>query len=134
MADLGKTPRLDMMRSPLGRARGLGSARAGAAHWWAQRVTAIALVPLTLWFLCVAIRMIGATRDDVVSWLAGPLPIVLMIALVIATFHHLQLGLQVVIEDYVRGEALRVGSILLVKCIALLLALACIVSVLRLGL
>ncbi len=134
MADQGKTLRVDMMRSPLGRARGLGSARAGAAHWWAQRVTAIALVPLSLWFLFVAIRMIGATRDDVVSWISGPLPIVLMIALVIATFHHLQLGLQVVIEDYVRGEALRVGSILLVKGISLLLALACIVSVLRLGL
>ena len=134
MTDQGRTLRVDMMRSPLGRARGLGSARAGVAHWWAQRVTAVALVPLSLWFLFVAIGMIGATRDDVISWMSGPLPIVLMIALVIATFHHLQLGLQVVIEDYVRGEALRVGSILLVKGLSLLLALACIVSVLRLGL
>ena len=86
-----------------------------AAHWWAQRLTAIALVPLTLWFICAVIRMIGATRDDVVSWMAGPLPIVLMIALVIATFHHLQLGLQVVIEDYVHHDCVRVGSVLLVK-------------------
>jgi len=134
MAEKGKTPQVDMMRSPLGRARGLGSARAGAAHWWAQRITAIALVPLTLWFLCVVIRMLGATRDDIVSWMAGPLPIVLMIALVIATFHHLQLGLQVVIEDYVHSDLLRAGSILLMKGLSLLLALACIVSVLRLGL
>jgi succinate dehydrogenase / fumarate reductase membrane anchor subunit len=66
--------------------------------------------------------------------MAGPLPIVLMIALVIATFHHLQLGLQVVIEDYVHRDALRVGSILAVKGVAILLALACIVSVLKLGL
>jgi succinate dehydrogenase / fumarate reductase, membrane anchor subunit len=80
------------------------------------------------------VRMIGATRDDVVLWMAGPLPIVLMIALVIATFHHLQAGLQVVIEDYVTNDALRVGSILLVKGLSLLLALACIVSVLKLGL
>ena len=101
MSGTAKLPQVDIMRSPLGRARGLGSARAGAAHWWAQRLTSIALVPLTLWFLCAVIRMIGATRDDVVFWMAGPLPIVLMIALVIATFHHLQLGLQVVIEDYV---------------------------------
>ena len=122
------------MRSPLGRARGLGAAKAGAAHWWAQRLTSIALVPLTLWFLCAVVRMIGATRDDVVFWMAGPLPIVLMIALVIATFHHLQLGLQVVIEDYVNNDWLRIGSILLVKGLSLLLALACIVSVLRLGL
>jgi succinate dehydrogenase / fumarate reductase membrane anchor subunit len=134
MSGSSRTPHVDIMRSPLGRARGLGSAKAGAVHWWAQRVTSIALVPLTLWFLCAMIRMIGATRDDVVSWIAGPLPIVLMIALVIATFHHLQLGLQVVIEDYVDNDALRVGSILLVKGLSLLLALACIVSVLRLGL
>ena len=78
--------------------------------------------------------MIGATRDDVVLWMAGPLPVVLMIALVIATFHHLQLGLQTVIEDYVGNHALRVGTVLLVKGLALLLGLACIVATLRLGL
>jgi succinate dehydrogenase / fumarate reductase, membrane anchor subunit len=131
---MAKAPHIDIMRSPLGRARGLGSARAGATHWWAQRLTSLALVPLTLWFICAMVRMIGATRDDVVSWMAGPLPIVLLIALVIATFHHLQAGLQVVIEDYVHRDWLRVGSILAIKAIALLLALACIVSTLRLGL
>src|SRR3954468_414201 len=98
------------------------------------RLTSLALVPLTLWFLCAMVRMIGATRDDVVSWMAGPLQIVLMIALVVATFHHLQAGLQVVIEDYVHNVWLRVGSILLVKGISLLLALACIIATLRLGL
>ena len=134
MSGTSKPPQVDIMRSPLGRARGLGAAKAGAAHWWAQRLTSIALLPLTLWFLCAVVRMIGATRDDVVFWMAGPLPIVLMIALVIATFHHLQLGLQVVIEDYVENHWLRVGSVLLVKGLSLLLALACIVSVLRLGL
>jgi succinate dehydrogenase / fumarate reductase membrane anchor subunit len=134
MASTPKTPHVDIMRSPLGRARGLGSAHAGAAHWWAQRLTSLALLPLTLWFLCGMIRMLGATRDDAVFWMAGPLPIVLMIALVIATFYHLQLGLQVVIEDYVENDALRVGSILLMKGVSILLALACIISVLRLGL
>ena len=134
MANAPRTPHVDILRSPLGRARGLGSARAGAAHWWTQRITSLALVPLTLWFLCAMIRMLGATRDDIVYWMAGPLPIVLMIALVIATFHHLQAGLQVVIEDYVTRDGLRIGSILLVKALCILLALACIVSVLRLGL
>ena len=131
---MAKAPHVDILRSPLGRARGLGAAKAGASHWWAQRLTSLALVPLTLWFLCGMIRMLGATRDDIVSWMAGPLPIVLMIALVIATFHHLQAGMQVVIEDYVDHDWLRIGSILLVKGLSLLLALACIVSVLRLGL
>ncbi len=134
MSGASKTPQLDIMRSSLGRARGLGSAKAGATHWWAQRITALALVPLTLWFLCAAIRLLGASRDDVVFWISGPLPIVLLIALVIATFYHLQLGLQVVIEDYVDNDALRIGSILLVKAVSLLLALACIIAVLRLGL
>jgi succinate dehydrogenase / fumarate reductase, membrane anchor subunit len=134
MSGTSRNPRIDILRSPLGRARGLGSAKAGAAHWWTQRITSIALVPLTLWFLCAMVRMIGATRDEVVLWMAGPLPIVLMIALVIATFHHLQAGIQVVIEDYVDNAALRVGSILLVKGLCMLLALACIVSVLRIGL
>ena len=131
---MANTPHVDIMRSPLGRARGLGAAKQGAAHWWGQRITSLALIPLTLWFLCAMIRMIGATRQDVVSWMAGPLPVVLMIALVIATFHHLQAGLQVVIEDYVEHDWLRIGSILLVKGLSMLLALACIVSVLRLGL
>lgn len=131
---MAKAPHIDIMRSPLGRARGLGSARAGATHWWMQRLTSLALVPLTIWFLCAMIGMLGASRDDVVFWMSGPLPIVLMIALVIATFHHLQAGLQVVIEDYVHDDRLRIGSILLVKGLSLLLALACIISVLRLGL
>jgi succinate dehydrogenase / fumarate reductase, membrane anchor subunit len=131
---MARTPHVDIMRSPLGRARGLGSAKSGAVHWWMQRITSLALIPLTLWFLCAMVRMIGATREDVVSWMAGPLPIVLMIALVIATFHHLQAGLQVVIEDYVHHDWLRIGSVLLAKGLSVLLALACIVSVLRLGL
>ena len=131
---MAKAPHIDIRRSPLGRARGLGSARAGATHWWMQRLTSLALVPLTLWFLCAMISMLGASRDDVVFWMSGPLPIVLMIALVIATFHHLQAGLQVVIQDYVTNDALRIGSILLLKGLSLLLALACIISVLRLGL
>ncbi len=131
---MAKAPHIDIMRSPLARARGLGSAKAGAAHWWAQRLTSLALIPLTLWFLCAMVRLIGATREDVVFWMAGPLPIVLMIALVIATFYHTALGLQVVIEDYVDNDALRLTSILLVKGLSVLLALACIISVLRLGL
>jgi succinate dehydrogenase / fumarate reductase membrane anchor subunit len=131
---MAKAPQIDIMRSPLGRARGLGSAKAGAVHWWTQRLTSLALVPLTLWFLCAMIRMVGATREDVSDWMAGPLPVVLLIALVVATFHHLQAGMQVVIEDYVNNDALRIGSVLLVKALCVLMALACIVAVLRLGL
>jgi len=133
MANPGDTPRVDMMRSPLGRARGLGAARAGSGHWWAQNITAVALVPLSLWFICGMIRMIGASRADVMDWLSRPLPMVLMLVLIVATFHHMQLGVQEVIEDYVRTPARKLASLLLLKGAAILLALLCIVSVLRLG-
>ena len=92
-----------------------GLGRAGAAHWWVQRLTSLALVPLTLWFLCAVIRLLGATRDDVVSWMAGPLPIVLLIALVIATFHHLQARAAGGDRGLCARRRLRIGSILLVK-------------------
>ncbi|HUB14815.1 MAG TPA: succinate dehydrogenase, hydrophobic membrane anchor protein [Acetobacteraceae bacterium] len=133
MAKPENSVRVDVLRSPLGRARGLGAAHQGARHWWAQTLTSIALVPLSLWFVCGMVRLIGASRHDVVAWLSGPVPVVLMIALVIATFHHMQLGVQVVIEDYVHQPAVRLTSLLLVKAAAIVLALACIVSVLRLG-
>lgn len=133
MSDSSK-PHVDLLRSPLGRARGLGSARAGLHHWWWQRLTAIALVPLTLWFICGAIRMTGASQAAVKEWLHSPLSMTLMLALIVATFHHLQLGLQVVIEDYVHKDATRMAALLVMKAACVLLALACIVSVLRLGL
>jgi succinate dehydrogenase / fumarate reductase, membrane anchor subunit len=133
MANLNKAPHVDMLRSPLGRARGLGSAKAGAAHWWAQRLTAIALVPLTLWFICAVMRLHGADQAAVVAWLASPIAMVLMLSLIVATFHHLQLGLQVVVEDYVHDHALKTASVLALKGACIVLALACIVSVLKLG-
>ncbi len=133
MANSQGAPHVDMLRSPLGRARGLGSARAGAAHWWAQRLTAVALVPLTLWFIWTVIRLKGADQAGVVAWLASPVALVMMLALIVATFHHLQLGLQVVIEDYVKGHGTKLTAILAIKAACFLLALACIVSVLKLG-
>jgi succinate dehydrogenase / fumarate reductase membrane anchor subunit len=128
------TPHIDMLRSPLGRARGLGSARAGSHHWWSQRLTAIALVPLTLWFIFSVIHMAGATHQAVIAWLSSPLTLGLMLALIVATFHHLQLGVQVVIEDYVHDERAKLSAVLVVKALCILLALICIVSVLKIGL
>jgi succinate dehydrogenase / fumarate reductase membrane anchor subunit len=128
------TPHIDMLRSPLGRARGLGSARAGSHHWWAQRLTALALVPLTLWFIFSIIHLAGASHQVVIDWLSRPLALGLMLALIIATFHHLQLGVQVVIEDYVNDERIKMGAVLAVKALCVLLALICIVSVLKIGL
>ncbi len=134
MAESDKAVHVDVMRSQLGRVRGLGSAKSGLAHWWAQRLTAIALVPLSLWFIFGMLHLLGAPHDAVVAWISGPWTIVCMIALVVAMFHHLQLGLQVVIEDYIHDDATRLASLLVVKGAAILLGMACIVSVLKLGL
>jgi succinate dehydrogenase / fumarate reductase membrane anchor subunit len=128
------TPHIDMLRSPLGRARGLGSARAGSHHWWGQRLTALALVPLTLWFILSVIHLIGAPHQAVIDWLSAPVIMGLMLALIVATFHHLQLGVQVVIEDYVHDERLKMSAVLAVRALCVLLALVCIVSVLKIGL
>jgi succinate dehydrogenase / fumarate reductase membrane anchor subunit len=134
MPEANKTVQVDVMRSQLGRARGLGAAKSGAAHWWAQRVTAIALVPLTLWFVYAALGLVGASHEELLAWIGAPIPVVLLIALVLASFYHLALGLQAVIDDYVQGEVARLATLLVTKGVIILLALTCLVSILKLGL
>jgi succinate dehydrogenase / fumarate reductase, membrane anchor subunit len=134
MPDANKPVQINIMRSQLGRARGLGAAKSGAAHWWAQRLTAVALVPLTLWFVWSVLHLVGAPHEAMLAWIGGPIPVVLMIALVLASFYHLALGLQVVIEDYVTTEPTRLITLLLTKGVIILLTLTCLVSILKLGL
>jgi len=118
------------LRSPLGRVRGLGSAKEGVHHWWAQRVTAIALIPLTIWIVYSILGMADATYVEFVSWLRNPIEATLLILTVAVTFHHAQLGMQVVIEDYISGHALRLATLLIVKFLCAALAALCIVSIL----
>ncbi len=102
-------------------------------HWWWQRITAIALVPLTLWFAFSLPRMIGACQFEVYGWIASPWVATLLIAFVVALFYHLQLGMQVVIEDYVHHEGVKITSILGVKFISAILAILSIISILHLS-
>ncbi len=120
-------------RTPLGRVRGLGSAKEGTAHWWAQRLTAIALVPLILWFVISILSMVGADHAAVKAWMAQPLPAVLTVLLIVATFHHAQLGLQVVVEDYVHNEAAKLTLIIAIKFAAVALAALAVFAVLKLA-
>ena len=120
------------LRSPLGRVRGLGSAKDGTNHWWAQRVTALALIPLTLWFCAAVISLSGADRAAVADWAGSPVVAGLLILLIAATFYHAYLGLQVVIEDYVHNEMFKIGGLLLAKAASVVLALTGILSVLML--
>ncbi len=122
------------LRSPLGRVRGLGSARSGTHHWFMQRVTSVALLPLTIWFAASLVcTLAGATYEQAALWVALPWNAVLLLALVGASFHHLAAGLQVIIEDYAHTEAGKLIGILLVKAICWLLALSAALAVLRLA-
>jgi succinate dehydrogenase membrane anchor subunit len=122
------------MRSPLGRAIGLGSAKEGVEHWLLQRVTAVALAPLVLWFVIALIGLIGADFDTVQAWVGRPLPAIFLVLLLIATFYHASLGLQVVIEDYIHAELARLGLVIIVRLACVALAVAGIVAVLTLAL
>ena len=128
-----KAPQIAIMRSMLGRVRGLGAAKSGTQHWWSQRVTAIALIPLSLWFVISVFTLIGAPRSAVAAWAAGPITATLLLATIAALFQHMFLGVQVVIEDYIHGERARMAWLLATKGSTALLALAAVVSVLKLA-
>ena len=117
------------LRSSLGRVRGLGSAKEGVGHWWAQRVTAIALVPLSIWFVFAAISLMGADYAGFQAWIGQFGNALLMILTVLVLFYHAYLGMQVVIEDYVHGEGARVASLLIVKFVLAALAASCVLAV-----
>ncbi|MGI3775674.1 MAG: succinate dehydrogenase, hydrophobic membrane anchor protein [Janthinobacterium lividum] len=129
MDDVG----IQIRRSELGRARGLGSAKAGVEHWWAERLTAIALVPLTVWFVVSVLRLLGADQPTVAHFIARPWNAALLILLVVMTFHHMQLGLQVIYEDYIHQRGTLVLS-LATKAACLVLGLLAVLAVLKLAL
>ena len=120
------------LRTPLARARGLGTAKAGLHHWWAQRITAVALVPLVVWFAISLVMLSGDDYAAVRAWIGSPLVMVLLILTISVGLHHGQLGMQVVFEDYTSG-GLRLALIVLTKFIAVVFGLAAVVSILRIG-
>jgi len=120
------------MRTPLARAIGLGSAKEGVGAWWAERVSAVALVPLTLWLTASIIAHTGSDYATFIVWLRTPLTAILMILLLIALFYHTALGLQVVIEDYVHSGA-KFAAVIAVRLGCCALATAGVVAALRIA-
>ena len=121
-------------RSQLGRVRGAGTSASGVHHWRAERLTSIALIPLTLWFIFSVLRLVHMPHDGVVEWVGRPVNTVLMLALIFTTFHHTSLGLQVILEDYVHERRFAVGAMLAQKAACWLLGLLAAVSVLKMAL
>ncbi|MBV6633667.1 MAG: succinate dehydrogenase, hydrophobic membrane anchor protein [Alphaproteobacteria bacterium] len=120
--------------SPLRNARGLGSAKDGTHHWWVQRVSAVAMVLLVLWFIGLVVSFGGTDYAYMVETMSQPINAILMLLLISAAFFHASLGLQVVLEDYVSHEWPRKLSIIAVKLICIAGAVACYFSVLKIAL
>ena len=119
------------LRSPLNNALGLGTARHGFSHWWWQRLSAVALIPLSVWFIWSILGLIGAEYDVALTWLQSPLQASLLLLFVLVSLFHGQTGIQVVVEDYVHTGWLSMTILLLVKGASLLLAAIALICILR---
>jgi succinate dehydrogenase / fumarate reductase membrane anchor subunit len=122
-----------MMRTPLGRVRGLGSARSGTDHFWRQRLTGLALVPLAVFFVFTVIALQGEGHATVVATLANPIVGILTLLFVIAGVWHMKIGMQVVIEDYVHAEGLKVLALAGNVFFAAAVGVACAWAVIKIG-
>ena len=119
------------LQSPLAKVRGLGSAKEGVHHWWSQRLTAVVLVPLSLWFIYSLVVVTGSDYATVKAWLSVPLNSVLMLLFLFSLFWHAVLGVQVVIEDYIESEMQKIGCLILIKFLTWLAGLSAVLSVLK---
>ncbi len=120
------------LRTPLSRARGLGSAKDGTHHFWHQRLTALLLIPLILW-LGFSLAALPVEHATLVAWIQQPIATVGLVLLVIVTFYHAKLGLQIVIEDYVSSHSRRMVILLISNLICLLFGAVGVVSVLKIS-
>ncbi len=121
------------LRTPLSRVRGLGSARGGTAHFWQQRLTAVANIPLIAFFIVFLIAYNGASYATLTAALGNPLVATVMALVVVSVFLHMRLGIQIVIEDYVHGELLKLALFMLSTFFTLTVGGLCLFAVLKLG-
>ncbi|MCF8496177.1 MAG: succinate dehydrogenase, hydrophobic membrane anchor protein, partial [Alphaproteobacteria bacterium] len=124
----------DGIKTPLARARGLGSAHAGVGHWWHERITALALIPLSLWLVLSIISMKGASHGEFTTWLAHPFNAILMVLFILIAFYHAALGCRVIAEDYIQHEGLKTAKIIGIELFFLCAGTACVFAVLKIAL
>jgi succinate dehydrogenase / fumarate reductase, membrane anchor subunit len=119
------------LRSPLGRVEGLGSAKNGVHHWWLQRLTSIALVPLTIWFMVSLLSLPSLDHVTVMAWMAQSWTALLLILLVLVATYHSQLGVRVVVEDYVHANGMRTLTLVILTFVHALIAVAGVFAILK---
>ena len=122
------------MKTPLAQARGLGAAKSGLSHWWHQRLTAIAMVGLVVWMCALVVMLAGADFDSAMRLLSHPINAAILILFVGVGFWHSALGLQVVLEDYVAHEGVRLTMIIALRMALILLGAICMLSLLKIAL
>jgi succinate dehydrogenase / fumarate reductase membrane anchor subunit len=121
------------LETPLHKVEGLGSSHSGVTHFWRQRVTAAALVPLSIWFIVSGLGLVGATETGSLVFLSQPLNAILMAVFVVILLYHMVLGLQVVIDDYIHGSGMKLALLLLMRAFALAVGAACLFALLRIA-
>ena len=122
------------LRTPLAKVRGLGTAKDGTHHFWMQRVTSVALLPLVLWFGLSIASLPNASYENVVLWLDSPFNVVMLASFLVAGFYHGTLGMQVIIEDYISEEWIRIAGIIAVQLISFFLAALGVYAALKIAL
>ena len=120
-------------QTPLARARGLGSSRTGSHHWWRQRITAIALIPLSIWLGLAIARLPDIGYEELVAWITAPWNTVLLLSFISLGFFHAMLGVQTVVEDYVHCDWLKIVTLVGLKLVLAFLAMAGVLATLRIA-
>jgi succinate dehydrogenase / fumarate reductase, membrane anchor subunit len=121
------------IRTPLGRVRGLGSARSGTGHFWHQRLTAVSNVPLVIAFVLILVSLLGRSHAAVVQILGSPLVAIVMLLFIASITYHMRLGMQMIIEDYVHDEKWKIAAVIANTFFAIAVASAAVYALLKLS-
>jgi succinate dehydrogenase / fumarate reductase membrane anchor subunit len=124
---------MNSLQTPLHKVQGLGASHSGTGHFWRQRVTAVALVPLGLWFSFAILGLIGTNEVAVLSFLAHPWNAILMAAFAATLLYHMSLGLQVIVDDYVHSAGMKIFLLLLIRFVMIATTVTCIFALIRIA-